>query len=886
MTWRRVAGPAWLNGLLLLVVVGISRGGEPPRGLWLTSRHDPANRARADVPGRMLTAPREVWRMATGGAVYYAREVQVGDGPAVLVQAGSNLLLQRWTGEVLWRQNRLGVSVVRRVDDFDGDGNREVLVSTGVRTVLLLDLASGEVLWTWQAAASTQINGHVFCPTGNGLRFVCFPSYGDDGWCFDFTGSRRQPRLLWHQSYAGKYGVGYGPSAVLADMDRDGRLDIVLSGKVPGVTQLVLDSETGSVKFEVHYEPEGTEGWGRPYGLLEATDLDEDGYPDLTMVSCQVEEYLAVARNVGGQALEKRWGRFVEKDWPTDRLELRPQVTSLADVDGDGRPELVVGLWDSETWRTAVIDPAVGFEAQRLTEPGWYFWGCHDLNGDRHPEIVVSREGKRWVSRSTTLAALDGKTLQPVAELPEAAIFASATTPLAANQAFMANRHNPVAVVADDGTAGILVRRFTGGRERGLALWGARPGGTVTTRDLAEPGYVRADTEGGRLLLTSATGAIQRCDEALRPTGSPLPVNGHGCQPLVWQVGGRRELVYEAAGGEVVGGTPDLPRRRGFTSSWRVAGTQPVLHVDATGMARLAVADSRDPDNLAAVIYGVANGRPREAARVPLDYPVRPSGGLLPFGDEFHLLVNLQTGVHTCQLRCFGPDGALLWADPASGAHPLPPSAGDLDGDGQYEVIADDHGALKVYGPDGGVLATDPGWYPAYSVQILGPFAAGGEALILRSSGIGGMSLIDRTGVTRWKTSSPIWRYSRSMAAVGDVAGEGKLMHGALAEDGVFECMDPLSGDLRWSLPLGCAVNGNPVVAGDLDGDGRDEFLVGTPTGKLLCLGEREAEGRRLWTKHFPAAVVATIIADVDGDGVAEITVSTADGYLRLLKER
>ena len=858
----------------------LAHGAESPRGQWLTVRKDPRNEARADVAGRMSSAPREVWRIATGGEVSFVRTVQVGGEEAALVRAGTTLqLFPPKAGRPLWRDLTSGVTSVLHVGDFDGDGRQEALAGTDARTVILLDLATGDRLWSWRCDPSTQILGVAFHQAPSGIRFICFPSYSTTGYCFDFSGDREHPKLLWQKNYEGKYGAGYGPSIVLKDMDGDGRQDIALSGKVPSVYQAVIDADTGDIKFDAHYSVENE--WGRPYGLLKVVDLDADGRPDFVMISCQVEEYIAVARNADGKCIEKLWDKFVEKDWPEDHKELRPQVTSLAGLQGNGKIELVVGLWEDDAWHTLVIDPLKGFEAQRGRLKDCYFWGCYDLNGDGRPEIIVSKEKTRRPARHTTVLALDGKTLKPVAVLLSASVFGSGDSLLPEDTAFMALRRNPVYVKGADGRGGILVRKFSNGREAGTFLWGAARGKPVRAHPLAGPDSARADVSEGRLYITNASGCVQRFDRSLRPIGKVLPIQGRIAQPLVWSVGGKRQIVFDNAGGRIRGGTPDLRHTGKLDGQWTVAGAMPALHVDASGVGRIAAADMSDPNHYAALVYTLGASSPGPPLRIPLDYP--PYLGLTPYGGEYRLLVNLQTGVHTMALACYDSKGSLIWQDTQMGAHPRIPGAGDLDGDGNEEVAADDHGVLRVYSPMGTVLGTDNGWPPAYTLPILAPFGLDSQMLVLRASGIDGTSLVDGAAKEKWKTLCDRWRYYRSLGAVGDVSGDGGLALGALAEDGAFDCIDTASGKLLWSLEL-AEPNSTSVVAGDVDGDGRDEFVLGLDDGRLICIGERNGRGTVLWEKRLGAGVANPIIADLDGDATAEIAVSTSDGYVRVFR--
>ena len=235
-------------------------------------------------------------------------------------------------------------------------------------------------------------------------------------------------------------------------------------------------------------------------------------------------------------------------------------------------------------------------------------------------------------------------------------------------------------------------------------------------------------------------------------------------------------------------------------------------------------------------------------------------------------------------LAVYDAEGKLLWQDKTKGAHPRAPAAADLDGDGTFEVVADDHGYLRIYSSAGKPVGQAAGWPPAYTLPIIGPFGTDQTTSILRASGIQALVLINARAQNVWQKRCAIWHYHRSLAAVGDVTGKGNWALAALGENGVLDCYDIGSGNVRWALKLEEMPDDSPVVAGDLDGDGRGEFLVGLPNGSLVCAGERDGQGRILWKKDLDASVSNPIIADLDGDGSAEILLSTSDGYVRVLR--
>jgi hypothetical protein len=120
---------------------------------------------------------------------------------------------------------------------------------------------------------------------------------------------------------------------------------------------------------------------------------------------------------------------------------------------------------------------------------------------------------------------------------------------------------------------------------------------------------------------------------------------------------------------------------------------------------------------------------------------------------------------------------------------------------------------------------------------------------------------------------------------VAQVRGGREWDAGIVSELGVFHCVDVNTCQTRWTLDLGTPSSWPiTVVAGDLTGEGRDNFLVCLPNGELVAVAERDGQGEVLWKKQFEGAVIEAIVADVVGDGLAEIIVHTDDGFVRILK--
>lgn len=433
-----------------------------------------------------------------------------------------------------------------------------------------------------------------------------------------------------------------------------------------------------------------------------------------------------------------------------------------------------------------------------------------------------------------------------------------------------------MAVAGESGRHGILVQRHGPARHRGTWAWGLGTRGRPFLVRLAGPGVLRADRDGaGGLLLTDRAGRVRRFDRAFRPVGRPVHAVGRLATPLVRATRDGTELVVDLSGGRVTGGRPSA--RTVFRDRWEVDGRLPALVRGPAGEEVVAVAIEDAEGSALALYAGTGHATTLHNVtrlRAPLDHAPVP----VPDG---RLVLTLRTGTHTLATEVRRFDGTLDWENATAGAYLHPPAVG-AEPHGRPVVVFDDHGWLHRHDADGSHLGRT-NWTAAYTLPILGAFGPRGRWAILRASGIHGVELLTASGRRIWRREMPLWHLFAGRAAVG-VPGDDRRPVVALPTRGrTLDALDTATGETRWVFDLGTVPESASVVAADVDGDGRDEFLVGLPDGRLLAVGETPFGPAARWEVQFSALAGNPIVADLDGDGVGEIIVATADGFVHVL---
>lgn len=188
--------------------------------------------------------------------------------------------------------------------------------------------------------------------------------FDDDGWPDIYVACDMTPSLLYRNRHDGTFeergveaGVAYnfdgqlqaGMGVAVADYDLDGRLDIAktnFSGDLPSLFRNEDGKFFSDVARDAALGNRQLLGWGIAF-----LDVDDDGWKDLIIANGHV--YPEVDRStVGDKYLQEtllylnlRNGRFKDitaKSGPAFQLTRPARGLAVGDLDGDGRPEIVI----------------------------------------------------------------------------------------------------------------------------------------------------------------------------------------------------------------------------------------------------------------------------------------------------------------------------------------------------------------------------------------------------------------------------------------------------------------------------------------------------------------------------------------------------------------
>jgi outer membrane protein assembly factor BamB len=231
-----------------------------------------------------------------------------------------------------------------------------------------------------------------------------------------------------------------------------------------------------------------------------------------------------------------------------------------------------------------------------------------------------------------------------------------------------------------------------------------------------------------------------------------------------------------------------------------------------------------------------------------------------------------------------GTDGHEIWsydAGEGKGAHCLDASSrfADVDGDGALELIVPVSDSSQVLCFD--AATGDKKWtYDAGQAECIDTppcivdLDGDGNPDIIVGTFKGNLHLIRGTDGSKIRVLHVAPGAVQSCPIATDLNGDGTLdfIAANFKGDNRVHAVDGTStpDEVKelWTVQTGDSIYHGPSM-GDLDGDGRPEFAIGSYDGKAYCF---TAAGEVRWSRKLDRYFMSpTVMADLDGDGTPEV---------------
>ncbi|MHB8678451.1 MAG: beta strand repeat-containing protein [Rudaea sp.] len=288
------------------------------------------------------------------------------------------------------------------VADVNGDGKSDLIVSNlGDNTVSVL------LNTTPPGAATPSFAAQQTFSTGSGLFFVAVADVNGDGRpdLIVPNSSAKTVSVLLNTTPPGAvtptfaaqqaFSTGNGPQSVgIADVNGDGRPDLIVPNN-GGNTVSVLLNTTAPGASTPSFAAQQTFLTGSGPDSVGVVDINGDGKPDLVVANINDNTVSVLLNMTPPGAVTPAFA--AQQTYATGT---NPASVDVADVNGDGKPDLVVANINANTVSVLLNTTAPGtaspsFAAQQTfsTGSGPQSVAVADVNGDGKPDLIVADNG-------------------------------------------------------------------------------------------------------------------------------------------------------------------------------------------------------------------------------------------------------------------------------------------------------------------------------------------------------------------------------------------------------------------------------------------------------------------------------------------------------------
>jgi PKD repeat protein len=666
-------------------------------------------------------------------------------------------------------------------------------------------------------------------------------------------------------------GGGTDTSAVLGDLDGDGTLEVIAG------------SESGSV-FAWHADGTIVAGWPQSTGSYTGrspalADLDGDGAPEVIVGSWDKSVY---AWNGDGTAVT---------GWPQATGGLVVGSPAISDLDGDGKLEVVVGATDGKV----------------------YAWKADAATDDRNPWPTFRHD----LARTGCYIATE----VPVADfhstggMPWGTVYftdESSGRPTAWLWDFgdggVSTQQNPIHVYAMSGlyTVSLTATNVLGSDTLVLADYvliplETQPGWPQPGGSDSAPAVGDLDGDGKLEVVSTADQVYVRHFDGTLVTGWPKAVTGLLGDPALADLDDDGALEVIVSGGD---GVHVWDGSGVAVSGWPAA----VISAISTSPALADI----DGDGVLEVVAGAVDGKVYawHADGTPIaDWPKTAGGAIScsPAIDDLDADGDREVVVGAADGKVYAwhAGGAPVsgWPVTIGGEVRGSPALGELDGDGDLEVVAGstEDGNVYAWHANGTLVAgwpqpTEPSFYTmepsVYTAPALGDLDGDGDLEVIVSGADTAAYAwhADGTAVAGWPQGAS--GHGAGSPSLGDVDGDGTLeVILGIAHSGMagYVWAWNADGSVLPDFPLFVPYyTMSSAALADLEGDGRDEMVIGCEDGNVYAwkLGP-QTDDRLPWTmfkhdaartgRYVPTTVPVASFSAAPTTGTVPLTVRFTD---------